>query len=74
MAESEACWTCPRNSQSADLALGIGSNPGLDRWSRPNPPKESPVSHHTFPQEIRMEAPGQDDDVRRHVDRAARRD
>ena len=27
-----------------------------------------------FPQEIRMEAPGQDDDVRRHVDCAARRD
>ena len=72
MAESEACWTCPRKFQTADSALGIGSNPGLDRGRRPNPTKESPVSHHSFPQEICMEAPGQVDDVRRHVDCAAR--
>ena len=74
MAESEARWTCPRNFQPADSAPGIGSNPGLDRGRRPNQTKESPVSHHSFPQEICMEAPGQDDDVGRHVNRAARRD
>ena len=74
VAESKARRTCPRKFQPTDSTSGIGTNPGLDRGRRANQTKEHPVPYHSIPQKICVEAPGQNDDVGRHVNRAARRD
>ena len=73
MAKSKARRTCPRDFHPTNSTFGVGTNPELDRGCRPNQTKEPPVSYHSIPQKIYVEASAQNDDVGRHVNRAARR-
>ena len=73
MAKSKARRTCPRDFQPTNSTFGVGTNPELDRGRRPNQTKEPPVSYHSIPQKIYVEAPGQNDNVGRLVNRAAQR-